>query len=385
MKFLKYINIRSNVVLLTLAAMSLISLFIVENTMVMRKKTWYDEKLKAAELSKTSAGILKKYYFGDVEFIDNLNDPNETGLIGHEYSPITSERGSYVAKSTTTNPNFAALVVQLLKEIDIKEGDCVAVGLTGSFPALNLAVYSAMQTLKLKPTVICSVTSSSWGANDPDFTWLDMDRVLSDSAGFNFRVTAATIGASQDIGRGLSNEGIELAKEAINRNNVELLQFNDLNEDIAKRMLLYAKHAGKKPIKAYINIGGGIASLGSDRNGDVIPPGLNKKLSAHIFPDKKGVVYEMSKNEIPIIQMLDIQALATEYKIPMKPIPLPLPGDGPLFQEKKYNVVIVGVITFILLTLIIFIIYQDKKNLRLGNDVLRLEGENSNSDSELIL
>ncbi len=383
MNLLQKINLRSNTILVSLALLSLAGLLIVENTKVMRKKKWYDEKLAAAQLCKTSAEKLKLYFYGNAEFVDNLNDPNETGLIGHEYSPITSERGSFVAKATSLNPNFAGLVVEFLNELELKEGDRVAVGVTGSFPGLNLAVYSALQTLKLKPTIICSVTSSSWGANNPDFTWLDMDKVLKDSVKFSFGASAATMGASQDLGRGLSNEGIEYVNQAIERNQVQLLKFNDMGEDVSKRMALYRLEAEGQPIKAYINVGGGVASIGSDKNRFVISSGLNKKMNLSTFVDKKGVIYEMTKEGIPVIQMLDVQKLASEYKLPINPIPLPSPGEGPLFQELKYNMWVVGIVTFILLAVISFIIYQDKKNIKLGKDILR--SEHDSSDNELIL
>lgn len=383
MNLLQKINLRSNTILVSLALLSIAGLLIVENSKVMRKKKWYDDKLAAAELSKSSAEKLKSYFYGDVEFVDNLNDPNETGLIGHEYSPITSERGSFVAKATSLNPNFAGLVVEFLKELQLKEGDRVAVGVTGSFPGLNLAVYSALQTLKLKATIICSVTSSSWGANNPDFTWLDMDKILKDSGNFDFRASAATMGASQDLGRGLSNEGIEYVNQAIQRNQVQFLKFNDMYEDIRKRMELYHREAGGQPIKAYINVGGGVASIGSDKNRFVISSGLNKKMNLSSFVDKKGVIYEMAKERIPVIQMLDVQKLASEYKLPINPIPLPVPGDGPLFQELKYNMWVAGVVTFVLLVIISFIIFQDKKNIKLGKDILR--SEHDSSENELIL
>ncbi len=383
MKFLRLINIRSNIILISLALLSVLGLLVVENSKVMRKKKWYDDNLAAALLCESSADLLKDYYYGDVEFVDNLNDPNETGLIGHEYSPITSERGSFAAKSTSLNPNFAALVVQFLKEINVHEGDHVAVAVTGSFPGLNLAVYSALQTLQLKPTIICSVTSSSWGANDPDFTWLDMDRILSDSAHFDFKTTMATIGASQDVGRGLSNEGIDLVYDAIKRNDVELLTFNDFNEDVQKRIQLYVNGAEGKPIRAYINVGGGIASLGSDKNGNALPSGLNKKVNLNVFTDKKGVVFEMAKMGIPVIQMLNIEELTSNNGMPMNPIPFPSPGTGTIFQEEKYNIWMVGIVTFILLSIISFIIYQDKKNVKLGKEILR--SEEGSIDNDLIL
>lgn len=378
MKFLKLINIRSNFVLLFVALLSLGGFFIVENNKIMRKDKWYDEKIEASKLCQHACQTIKDYYYGDVEFVDNLNDPNETGLIGHEYSPITSERGSFSAKSTTTNSNFAALVVHFLKELDVKEGDHIAVGMTGSFPALNIAVCAAIQTLKLKPVIICSVASSSWGANDPDYTWLDMAKVLCDSGIIKFNAVAASVGASNDIGRGLSLEGVEMIKDAIKRNNAKLIYCDSIKDDIALRMHIYDSCAGSEQIKAYINVGGGIASLGSSKNGDRIPTGLNERISMQVFKDKKGVIYEMSKKSIPVIHMLDIPALATTYDLPLKPIPLPSPGSGELFESKKYDLTVVAPITFMLLALIVFIIYQDKRNVRLGKDILRTELKTEN-------
>ena len=378
MKFLNLINIRSNYVLIFLALLSLGGFFIVENNKIMRKDTWYKEKLEAAILCKKATQTIKNYHYGHAKFINSFNDPNETGIIGNEYSPITSEKGSFSAKSTATNPNFAALVVHFLKDIDVKEGDYVAVGMTGSYPALNIAVCGALQTLKLKPIIISSVSSSSWGANNPEFTWLDMNKVLCDSGIITFRSVAASIGASGDIGRGLSLEGVEMSKEAIKRNNVKLICFDSIKNNVALRMHIYDSCAGGKPIKAYINVGGGIASLGSSKNEGLLPSGLNKKISLQNFPEKIGVVYEMAKRDIPVIQLLDVHALASKYDLPLNPIPLPATGSGELFESRKYNLFVLAPITFVLLALIILIIYQDKRNVRLGKDILRTEQKTEN-------
>ncbi len=382
MKLLKLINIRSNIVLLFVAALSLGGFYIVENNKIMRKDKWYNEKLEAATLAQHAGQTIKDFYYGDVEYVDNLNDPNETGLIGHEYSPITSERGSFSAKSTSTNPNFAALIVQFLKDLNVKEGDHVAVAMTGSFPALNIAVCAALQTLKLKPMIICSVSSSSWGANDPDFTWLDMAKVLSDSGLIKNNVVAASLGASMDIGRGLSIEGVDMIHAAIKRNNTKLIHCNTIQEDITRRMHIYDSCAANEPIKAYINVGGGVASLGSSNNGDHIHQGLSEKIQRDVFRDKKGVIYEMSNKGIPIINLLDVRALAASYDLPESPIPMPVLGSGELFESKKYDMTVVTPITLALLAIIIFIIYQDKKNVRLGKEVLRTEQK---TDNDLIL
>ena len=90
----------------------------------------------------------------------------------------------------------------------------------------------------------------------------------------------------------------------------------------------------------------------------------------------------MSKRGIPVIQMSDIRSLAVSYDLPEKPIPMPQPGSGELFESKKYNMAVVTPITIVLLALIVFIIYQDKKNVRLGKEILRTEHK---TDNDLIL
>ncbi len=70
-------------------------------------------------------------------------DVNRTGLIGLETSPITTTLGNLEAKRTTTNPDFAALLVRLLAEAGVKRGETIAVGASGSFPALIVAALSA--------------------------------------------------------------------------------------------------------------------------------------------------------------------------------------------------------------------------------------------------
>ncbi|MBW1905957.1 MAG: poly-gamma-glutamate system protein, partial [Deltaproteobacteria bacterium] len=80
-------------------------------------------------------------------------DPSASRMIGEVLSPITSGSGSLVSKQTSVNPNFAAVLVQWLKELRIKSGDVVAVGVSGSFPSMNIAVYSALHELGIEPII----------------------------------------------------------------------------------------------------------------------------------------------------------------------------------------------------------------------------------------
>ena len=46
-------------------------------------------------------------------------------------------------------------------------------------PGANIAVLSAAQAMKVIPVIISSVGASQWGANQLDFTWLDMESALA--------------------------------------------------------------------------------------------------------------------------------------------------------------------------------------------------------------
>ena len=155
-----------------------------------------------------------------------------------------------------TNPNFAAVVVEMLKEAGLEKNDIVAVAFTGSLPGLNIAVHSALQTLKLKPIIITSVGASNWGANDPYYTWLDMESALFKGGIFENKSIAASIGGGLDRGRGLSPEGRQLIVDAIERVGIEFINEEHLEGSIQKRIEIYNKHRKKNNIKAFINVGG---------------------------------------------------------------------------------------------------------------------------------
>jgi poly-gamma-glutamate system protein len=370
---MKNFNINSNLVISILAVLSIISYLIVENTMSFVKQEHFDLKYKAAHRTKEALATLKDYKLEKVLFVDNINDPNETGLIGQKYSHITTGSGSLPIKLSTTNPNFAALLIQLLTDADIKEGDNVAVCLTGSYPALDVATLIAIEELKANPIVIASTTSSSWGANNPEFTILDMIRVLQEKKSLHFSYDYASIGGNQDVGMGLSNKGRDLIQEAIDRNHLKLLNKGDLILNIKERMEIIEKATNGNPVKLFINIGGGIASTGSKDNKNKIAAGLHTNLKLKDIPDKYGVIYEMAKQNIPIIHLANIEKLMRKYDLPINPMPLPVLGSGKLFYAYKYNLLIVSLATLFLFIAIGIFVYIDKKNNQLGEAIISNE------------
>ena len=79
-------------------------------------------------------------------------DFHKTGLIGEEYTDITTTLGSIEAKRTAADPDMAALLVRMFSEAGLRSGDRVGAGFSGSFPSLNLAVLCACDGLNYMTT-----------------------------------------------------------------------------------------------------------------------------------------------------------------------------------------------------------------------------------------
>lgn len=362
----------SKTVLSVLSLLSLMAFLAVEYGKEDVKLKWYDQKLEASELASEATEYLKEFRMQKSVFVDVVNDPNETALIGQDITPITTDRGFIEAKLTSTNPNFAAVVVDMLKEAELEKDDVVAIAFTGSFPGLNIAVHSAVQTLKLKPIIITSVGASNWGANDPFYTWLDMEKILFKADIFKNKSVAASIGGGVDRGRGLSPDGRQLIIDAINRNKVEFINEEHLESSIQKRIDIFNEQSKKEKIKAFINVGGGISSIGSVENYKFIPGGLSISLPMKNYP-VRGVTIHMAENNIPIVHLLNVNQLAQKYGLPVNPTPLPRPGAGEIFIQKRYSVMLTSGVTIFLIIAISFVFIMERKRHQLGTEMISIQ------------
>jgi poly-gamma-glutamate system protein len=365
-------NASSKIVLSVLALLALMAFLAVEFRKEDVQLKWYDQKLEAARLAENAIDYLKEFRLKKGVFIDAVNDPNETALIGQDITPITTDRGNIEAKLTSTNPNFAAVIVEMLEEAGLEKNDVVAIAFTGSLPGLNIAVNAAIQTLDLKPIIITSVGASNWGANDPYYTWLDMERVLYDAGIFKNTSVAASIGGGLDRGRGLSPEGRQLIVDAIERNHADFINEEYLERSIQKRMEIYNQHRKKSKIKAFINVGGGIASMGSTENSQFVPSGLTMSLPMLNYP-MRGVLIQMAEKNIPVIHLLNINQLAKKYGLPISPTPLPMAGEGEVFIQKRYSVILTSAVTIFLIAAVAFVFFMERKRHRLGTEQIPMQ------------
>ena len=307
----------------------------------------YETKVNAAGQMAKAMEMLKEVRLEKGVFVDIENDPNETGLVGSQFSLTTTDEGDLDAKLTTLDPNFSAAMVELLHQAKLQSGDSIAVMLTGSMPGANMAMLIACDAMNIHPVVITSIGASQWGANDPDMTWLDMEKLLFENGFISTRSIAASIGGRNDQGRLLSPKGRELITDNISEHGMPLIKGEGLRDNIQKRMV----HFGNNNYKAVVNVGGGVASLGTSFNLRLLPPGVVYRNDIEAISRKGGIegtVVKFVKQNMPLIHVLNIQKLTENLGMPFAPIPLPEIGLGSLYAIHKYNLNI----TFICLLII---------------------------------
>jgi len=261
----------------------------------------------------------------------NPEDPNQTGLIGIEYSLITTTLGDLAAKRTSTQPDFAALLVHWFRQLGLQKGDGVAIGCSGSFPALILAAVCAAEVLELQPVLLTSLGASSYGANCPEGTWLDLEQILFRHGLLAQRSQAASLGGSGDVAAGLTAEGQELLRQAIVRNQIRGIFQPDKALNLAQRVEIYFK-SGRPGV--FVNIGGAQMNVGNYAAEKLLQPGLNFP-ATHSARPETALTNIFLNQRIPVIHLLHIEQLALENGLPIDPQPFPEPGTTAIYSQSR--------------------------------------------------
>jgi len=369
----------------------IISLYIVEKNLVVETKG-YTQKLQAAELTEKAFDLTQRYFMSKGYLCKSMGDVSCTGLIGLSMTEMTTDSGDLYAKRSSVNPNMAAIFVQWLSQLNLQEGDTVAVQETGSYPALDIAMLSAIKTLKLKPLIIFSAGASQFGANRPGFTWPDIYRNLVEKGIFDFDVLGITLGGSHDNGYGMTPGAILKLNDAIKRNNFKVIKIpykDSTNTSVAKRLEMYKEAAGNDSIKAYINVGGNMASIGlkqptvkleeSDKKSKTDKKATNvasndQVLKIHSFPTGvtsklppeystvNSVAVNFLKEDIPVVNVRDINSsIIKTYGMTYNPTTVVPPGQGAVFSQKKYNTALAAALLIIDIALIVFMAFISRK------------------------
>lgn len=276
-------------------------------------------------------------------------------LIGEEYTPITTTLGTYDAKVLSANPEFAAVAVELLSSGGIKRGDTVAMNMSSSFPALNIAAIAAVDALGAKPIIVSSVGASTWGANRPDFTWLDMEKELVDNGVWPWRSSAAGIGGGSDQGYGLSPEGMAVINSAIQRTGIRPVGGTTLSEAIECRLSLYKKENQGYLPKVLVNVGGNHVIFGEHGHDAFLREGLTIGYRPSLAMSE-GLAAEFIKNNRSVIHFINIQRLAARYNIHAGS----QVGESTVFHSIRIPIYLRIIIIFWIIGML-FLIWQGKQ------------------------
>jgi poly-gamma-glutamate system protein len=288
--------------------------------------THAQEMLRASRTMDQAVSVVARYRSSLEPAMDTGIDPNKTGLIGREADDLMTSLGNLDAKRTTTNPNFAALIVHLLCRAGVTAGDRIAIGSSGSFPALLIASLAAAKALEVHPVAIISLGASSFGATNTDFNLLRLYQLLLNEGVFAVPSVAVTLGGEKDVGLSFDPDLKERLIRQISDSGIPFIQEADLRTNVLKRMAIYGK------VAAFINIGGAYANLGTSQLVLNLKPGLNDKL-AQPPENERGVIFEMAQRGVPVIHLLFIKGLAARYGLPWDPVPLPGPGEWSLRES----------------------------------------------------
>jgi poly-gamma-glutamate system protein len=256
--------------------------------------------------------------------IDPALDLNQTGIIGEEFTPLTTSLGDAAAKRTAANPAFAAVVAGFYERAGLRPGDVVAIGGSGSFPAFVLASLCAARALDLRPVLIYSIGSSMYGANIPGFTFVDMLARLRADGVLPYAMAAVAPGGERDTGRGVlfDEEGTTLVDEA-RRSRLPVVEGTTLADRIRQRLQIYDTAAGGRPVRCFVNVGGATANYGDTEASLGVPNGLLLAIPSVPASPSRGLLFEFAARGVPVVHLLYVKGLARENGLPFDPVPFP--------------------------------------------------------------
>jgi poly-gamma-glutamate system protein len=158
-----------------------------------------------------------------------------------------------------------------------------------------------------------------------------MEDCLRAAGVLDVRPIARAVGGEEDVGGDMDPEGRALLESRIRSGGVPFIEEPDLERNVAARMEIYRRSAGGRPIKAFINIGGSFANIGTDAEVLELEPGLSR--GVFIPPTaRRGVIQAMAAAGVPVIHLLNVKGLCERYGLPWDPRPLPAPGEGSLYR-----------------------------------------------------
>lgn len=241
-------------------------------------------------------------------YIDVLSRDIGFDLIGEEFTPITTTLGHMEDKERSLDPRFARVLSDFFSDLQLGKGDAVAIGASGSFPGLLLAVLAACESMELRPLLICSLGSSMYGANRPGATIVDMVRYLYPPSKVNSMLIGFSLGGGCDRGEGaLFPEWEGALMNEARRLGGRLIMEKDLSSSVSRRMDLYIEAAGDRGIGCFVGVGGAAVTFGVGEAAAAFPNGVT--MEPFDGMPEEGLLSGFLKKGVPVIHLLCVRSL----------------------------------------------------------------------------
>ncbi|MDR2179779.1 MAG: poly-gamma-glutamate system protein [Synergistaceae bacterium] len=231
-------------------------------------------------------------------------DPFRSGLIGVEWSDITTTLGPLEVKQASTDPAWAVHILRWFDQVRLVRGDSIAVFASSSFPGFLVSLLAAAEERGLQVDLAVSLGSSTWGANRMEAPWPLLEHRLRQTGRLRTRALYYTPGGRWETGLNYTKETMSFLEGAARTAGVPLLRLQTLEEIIAMKI----NEIGRSRPKLVVFIGGSASVTGGAEA--PLPPGLIRP--RHENPAGKGVARAALESGIPVLHLLNVRALSRQ-------------------------------------------------------------------------
>ena len=185
-----------------------------------------------------------------------------------------------------------------------------------------------------------------------------MEALLHEQGHTPFRMLACSLGGPGDRALGLAEDGRQAMKDSVARNELTLIGGLEFDDSVAQRMQYYDRHAGERPIKAYVNVGGGTLSVGRRLGKSLYQLGLNTKPPPGC-DQIDGIIPRFFARGLPVIHLVGFDRIAERNGIVTasgKPTAI---GTGEIFHVTRYNLWLAAAVLVVILAGLKFFVLTD--------------------------
>lgn len=261
------------------------------------------------------------------------DDLNRTGLIGPEWTELTTSLGMVEAKRTSLQPDFAALMVKYYHEAGLKPGDTVCCGTSGSFPGLCIAAIAAANQMELNVKVIASYGSSMYGATRTQLPIVRILDVAKQAGALQYDLLAVSPGGDYDQGNGiLFPETREIIFSLAEADGLAMIDEANIPDSVQRRLALFGTD-----VDCFVNVGGASANIGTSPYTLTFPNGLVTDPPRIPQDADRGLSFEYAARGVPVVYLLNVRGLAEDNGLPFDPVPLTRPGETNVYYATRQS------------------------------------------------